>query len=96
MSANYAQNQTASVGREPEVLAELSKLTNQCLSLDKLVVEMEERLKGVLATRQDSEAKPPSTPEPVRVPLAAALHDRVASLDNVMGQLSSIINRLEV
>lgn len=95
MSANYAQNQTANVVREPEVLAELTKLGNQCESFDKLVVELEERLKGILATRQ-SETDSPSSPEPVRVPLAAAFHDRVASLDGIMLRLSSIINRLEV
>src|SRR5258707_1099532 len=82
--------------RQPEVLAELMKLTDQCGSLNKLVVELEERLKGVLTITQNSEAKPPSTPEPIRVPLAAAFHDRVVSLDNVMGQLSSVINRLEI
>ena|SRR5712675_2124222 len=103
MSANYSPtvnyvptNVTASgPTREPEVLAELTKLTDQCQSLNKLTAELEDRLKGVLSIRS-SEANGPSAPEPVRVPLAAAFHDRVVALDNVLGQLSSLINRLEI
>jgi len=81
--------------REPEVLAELTRLMNCCEGLDKLTAELEDRLKGVLSTKEDS-MKNPSAPEPVRVPLASAFHDRVVSLDGVAARLSSIINRLEI
>jgi len=93
---NYAnQTQTESI-HQPEVLAELTRLTNCCEALNKLTTELEERLKGVLSLGAEQNVGNQSAPEPVRVPLASAFHDRVVSLDSISARLSSIINRLEV
>jgi hypothetical protein len=89
-----AQNE-AVAQREPEVLGELTRLMNCCESLDKLTAELEERLKGVLSPKDDSQ-KNPGVAVMVRVPLAQAFHDRVVSLDSIAGRLSSVINRLEI
>jgi hypothetical protein len=67
-----------------------------CEALDKLTVELEERLKGVLAQKAEQGSSNPSAPEPVRVPLAQSFHDRVVNLDYIAARLSSVINRLEI
>ena len=92
---NMPTNMTASEVRQPEVLIELGRLTDGCIALQKLAEALEDRLKGVLATRAET-AGNPASPEPVRVPLAAAFHDRVINLDSIAAQLSSILNRLEI
>jgi len=93
--ANMTATQANAV-REPEVLAELTRLTNGCEALVKLTSELEERLKDILAIKPEMDSKNPLAPEPLRVPLAQAFHDRVVSLDNIAARLSSVINRLEI
>ena len=92
----YSNQSAVQIAREPEVLAELTKLGNSCEALDKLTSELEVRLKGVLSLRQEENGGASSAPEPVRVPLAQSFHDRIISLDAICARLSSIINGLEV
>jgi hypothetical protein len=82
--------------RQPEVSCEMERLTTQCETLDKQFSELETKLMTVLAQRGEGNVSDQKNPEPVRVPLAQAIHDRVAHLSQLSDRLQSIINRIEV
>lgn len=84
------------VDRQPEVSSEMERLTTQCKMIDEQLAQLEQKLNTVLAQRADKGAEVTSAPEPVRVPLAQAIHDRVHHLSLLSDQLTSIINRVEV
>lgn len=99
METNPAATQVSNAvpERQPEVSNEMGKLTTQCEVLSKQLDELETRLVKVLALRsENASANPTGSPEPVRVPLAQAIHDHVRLLSGLSEQLKSIINRVEL
>lgn len=93
---NVAYANQASPVHQPEVSGEMERLGNQCETLDKQLSELETRLMTVLAQRAESNGDSAKNPEPVRVPLAQAIHDRVYHLSVLSDKVQSIINRIEV
>lgn len=81
--------------RKTEVLQSTDRLANSLEHLDKCVHELSERLSSVLAERSvGGEAQ--NKPEPMRVPLAAVLHDRACHVDAIRDRVQSILSRLEL
>jgi len=98
---NYpANNMTATAAaqlpdRQPEVSSEMDRLNIQCERLDNGLTDLEKRLMTVLAQRSDEKGETGQS-EPVRVPLAQAIHDKGSHLILLNDRLQSIINRIEV
>lgn len=82
--------------RQPEVSSEMNRLSEQCELLDKGLSDLEGRLMTVIAQRAEGGASDVGQPEPVRVPLAQAIHDKGSHLMLLNDRLQSIINRVEV
>jgi hypothetical protein len=95
-NAGYASNVAPTEVRQPEVSGEMDRLAIQCETLDKQLHQLEQRLEPVLAQRSDGESANTKNPEPVRVPLAQSLHDRVYHLSLMSDRLQSTINRIEL
>jgi hypothetical protein len=98
---NYPTNNMAATAaqlpdRQPEVSSEMDRLRIQCERLDGGLEELEKRLMTVLAQRAENGIGEVGQPEPVRVPLAQAIHDRGNHLILLNDRLQSIINRIEV
>ena len=95
----YATATHLGTARETETGQELNRLQDVCDQLDKLSQELENRLsQSILATRRPEIAESDiakGQPEPIRVPLADTLHDKVGHLQTVKDRLSSMLNRLE-
>lgn len=81
---------------QSEVGSEVEKLTTQCLTLEKQIAELAQRLGPVLRQLPQGNTGSTSTPEPVLVPLAQTLHERVKHLSGLSDQLASVINRVEL
>lgn len=99
MSANYATNAVNSNVPEVkvgEVEQETLRLIGQEEVLSKQISELEMRLTPVLAQRAEMVQPGSSQPEPVRVPLAEMLHQRVYQFSRLSDSLQSIINRIEL
>jgi hypothetical protein len=90
----YANQPTTA--RQPEVSSEMERLASISEQLDKGVQELEQKLNTVLAQRAETGQNSAGNPEPVRVPLAQAIHERAQHLATVSERIQSIINRLEV
>lgn len=83
--------------RQTEVESAFSRV-DECTSyIDKLTSELEDKLsRSILAQNKSGEAQGNvKNPEPVRVPLAQAMHEHGNHLEAISERLSSIINRLE-
>jgi hypothetical protein len=101
MSANYVgpyanESGPVTAPKQPEVSSEMERLMAQCETIEKQISQLETRLATVLAQRAETGQADAKVPEPVRVPLAQAIHGRVKHLSDLSDQLQSIINRIEV
>lgn len=82
---------------QSEVGSEMEKLTGQCIALEKHIAELESRIGPILSQRsRSSEAAQTGAPEPVLVPLAQGLHERVKHLSGLSEQLATVISRIEL
>ena len=82
---------------QSEVGSEMEKLTGQCIALEKHIAELESRIGPILSQRsRGSEQAQTGAPEPVLVPLAQGLHERVKHLGGLSEQLATIISRIEL
>ena len=95
-STGTHDNQAVATARQPEVSCEMERLVSQCETIDKQFSDLEMKLVTVLAQRSEPATDGAKVPEPVRVPLAQAIHDRVAHPSQLSDRLQSIINRIEV
>lgn len=100
ISSNYP---TGMVGadtqpaRDTEVQHEVSLITTELKMMDETLSHLEALLSPVLADRKVGGAPDQSpAPEPVRVPLAHTLHDRLNHLIALRERVASMLSRLEL
>lgn len=79
-----------------EVYSAVEHLAANTEQLDNLLTEMEQRLNCVLAQRDTDGKNQPSSPEPVRVPLARLLVERAHHVNVLSDRVQSIMARLEL
>jgi hypothetical protein len=82
--------------RMPEVQGAIDRLAANTETLDKMLGELEVRLSGVLAQHKTAESGQPSSPEPVRVPLAEVLTTRANHVRVLMDRVQSMLERIEL
>lgn len=96
-NATVTSNFTATeVTKLPEVPSEVEQLGHQLEQLDKTVERLAERLIPVLANRAGDAVGGPSAPEPVRVPLAEALHQRYLTVVSITSRVQNLVDRVEL
>ncbi len=82
--------------RTTEVQGAHEVLVKNCEELSMVIAELESRLHPVLAQRLEGQANSPSTPEPIRVPIAQMIYERSEQVYLNVKAIRSILDRLEV
>lgn len=95
-AGGYPSASTGAAQRDPQVAAEMDRLASTCEKLEAHLNSLEARLTQVLTPKPQTAETNQAVPEPVRVPLAQAIHDRVKHLSQLSEQLQSLIGRIEV
>ena len=82
--------------RQSQVNEAMDRLMKSIGACQETLEQLTQRLAPILVSCPPEVEKGHGVPTPVRAPLADVLHDRADSVDRIMQQIQSLLNRCEL